>query len=371
VLPKDGVAEFDVRPDSATLRDLGAATLGLQPDDLISVFRAGLGFLESQRANEDGRRDAQVADAAAERNRAIETVRQVSAALEQEKLRTQSLRAEINALRSTVADVERKYADKARAARKVAELYDDLRKVYRRLETDLLQARHVGADPVYAENPRSPPGTPAMQGVTKRGAQGRNTVEDSPQDNRGDDPGVMSPPRKRRQQYLTQPRKGEGEENLMAHSAQQDHYRERPSRIEVQRQDGEGECAYRHASSPEKVKKQPLREIQRQHQPPPQRQQQRPRSIQQQRIASTYFGQTPPNPTLGKQRRKSKPVLPPTVSIPGTAQPAQPTRLASPRANIFDLNPDRAAKQRHLEREAGSAYSISPDAAQARLAHRR
>jgi hypothetical protein len=150
VLPKDGLVEFELHPDANKLRDIASATYGLTPSDLCNVMRIGLEFWENQCKNEHVQCKKQIQDAFGERDRAIGAVRNASTAFEQEKLRSQGLRGEVESLRSTLTDVERKYAEKSKAARKVTELYEDLRKVYRRLETDLLDASRIGAGHVEA-----------------------------------------------------------------------------------------------------------------------------------------------------------------------------------------------------------------------------
>lgn len=131
-----------MRPDATALREAGAATLGLGPSDLCTVLRAGLDFWEGHRRNEDTRREALVGAAEAERDKAAEALRKMTAALEQEKLTSRKLQAQIAQLHLGRADIEKKYAEKARAARKVADLYVDLKKVHHRLRTDLLEAKH-------------------------------------------------------------------------------------------------------------------------------------------------------------------------------------------------------------------------------------
>jgi hypothetical protein len=186
VLPKNGVVEFDVRPGAAALRTIGAATLGLRPRDMCAVLRAGLDFWEEQRGNEDAARQRQVRQAAADRDTALESLRKTTAALEQEKMTSRKLQAEIIDLQAGIADVERKYAEKARAARKVADLYVDLKKVHKRLRTDLLEANYsCGVDD--HDLPADGGEEPRYAGVAVRTDNGNVTV-DEPRRGRKEDP---------------------------------------------------------------------------------------------------------------------------------------------------------------------------------------
>jgi hypothetical protein len=350
VLPKDGVEEFSLRPGSASLRVLGAPTLGLRPDDLLSVLRAGLGFWECQRANEDAHRDALTVSAAAERDRAVEAVRRMSAALEQEKLRSAGLRAEVETLRASVSDVERKYVEKARSARKISELYDDLRKVYRRLETDLHDARHVGQNPMYAENPRSPPLTPAPShhvNTKRRPPQARAhdatpRMNDSDHEHDHNERGAQDQPRMHRTHQYEQDQHQHQQKQLLGH--------------EIAREQNEHQNQSQSAARPASI-------------PPAPRNRQhwisgavakRPQPIPQRKLASTYFGQPHVfTQQLPCPQHRSRPRA--GASPPPTAQPAPPTRLASPRANIFDLKPNYQRRSQK-RRRASAPYSVSPDA---------
>jgi hypothetical protein len=144
VLPKDGLTIFEVSPDATKLREIASCMFGLSPKDICHVMRMGLDFWENQFKNEQLQSQKRIQAAVSERDRAVAAVRSASTAVEQEKLRNQSLRGEVEALKSTLVDVEGKYAEKSKAARKVSELYEDLRKVYKRLETDLLDASRIG-----------------------------------------------------------------------------------------------------------------------------------------------------------------------------------------------------------------------------------
>lgn len=178
VLTKDGVVTFDVRPDTSSLRERASTFFGLQPKDLCQVLRTGLEFWESHRENEVAHRQKLVAEANEDRDKSIGAVRSVSSALEQEKLNTQALKQEVAGLKKQVGDLERRYAEKSRAMRKVAALYEDLKNLHRRLEADLLGTQFERR--TASHKPRSPSIPPALPLGGCKGTNPKNDPENSP-----------------------------------------------------------------------------------------------------------------------------------------------------------------------------------------------
>lgn len=146
VLSKREVVKIDVVPSSSRLDEIGSRMLGLRPEAVFGILGRVIEFWLDQLRGEVKRFRNSQKKIEEERDKARTDAKNALAAIQHHRGLANELQLENKRLRDALQSVEQKYIAKSKSAKKTARLYDDLRGLYRRLEKDVLHAKHV-ADP--------------------------------------------------------------------------------------------------------------------------------------------------------------------------------------------------------------------------------